>query len=432
MRILLVVLDGVGDRPCKELNGRTPLEAANKPVMNSLAEKGMLGLVQLVREGFATETDSGVLSILGYDVMKYYTGRGPLEAYGAGLRVSEGNIAFRVNFATGGDGRIIDRRVCRDLSDGEADILVRDVNAKVKLTGVPAAFELKSIGGYRCSLVIRKSGGMLSGNITNTDPAYRKVGHFSIPEKTFKMAVQECNAMDSSKEAAESARLANEFHLRTSEFLGSHWINMRRVKEGKPPANLMLMRDCGDHLPLLPPLERKFKARFGFAAEVFVERGIALLTESKLVDMGKHNEDCSANYSRYAKAVLKAMDEFDVTYVHIKGPDEPGHDGEPVKKKRSIEAIDKYFFGNLLPHIDLKYTIITITSDHSTPCELKTHSSDPVPLLMAGGNNKPGRAKAFDEVSCAQGDLKTIHGMELMPLLIKLAGGHEIPETYLK
>ena len=432
MKILLVVIDGVGDRPCKELGGKTPLEAATKPAIDSLAQKSRLGLMQVVRENFAPETDSGVLSILGYDVMKYYTGRGPLEAYGVGLKVSEGTIAFRVNFATGRDEKIIDRRVCRDLSDSEAETLVRDINAKVKLTSVPVTFELKSLGGYRCSLVIKKSGGMLSGNITNTDPAYRKEGYFSIPERSYTMVVQECIALDDSKEALEAALLANEFSSQTSGFLKDHLINRKRMKEGKPPANLILMRDAGDHLPLLPSIGRKFKAQFGFAAELYVERGIALLTESEVVDIGKCSEDYAANYAHYAKAILKSMGSLDVMYIHLKGPDDAGHDGDPTKKKRIIEEIDKFFFGNLLPHLDMKETLITVTSDHATPCELKTHSSDPVPLLIAGWSIKPDKTATFDESTCARGSLKTLHGIELMPLLMKLASGHEIPETYLK
>lgn len=401
--------------------------------MDFLAEKGRVGLLQITTKNIAIETDSGAFSILGYDIEKYYTGRGPLEAYGAGLKFNEGDIAFRVNLATRSGEKIIDRRVCRDISDREAEVLVEDINNGFKLTSVPAEFELKSLGGgYRCSLVIRKQGGILSGNITNTDPAYRKEGYFSIPEESYEMIVQECKPLDESKEAMEAAMLTNEFSAKASKLLQEHQVNKERVKKGKQPANLILIRDCGDRLPILAPLNRKFKAKFGFAAEVCVERGIALLAESDLVEIGRYSKDYESDYPKYAKIILESMKNLDVICIHLKGPDDLGHDGEVIKKKESIEAIDKFFFGKLLPHVNLKDTIITITSDHSTPCELKTHSNDPVPLLISCSDIKHDNTKSFNELSCANGSLKPMYGIELMPLLIKVANGHEIPETYLK
>ncbi|MBM4081211.1 MAG: phosphoglycerate mutase, partial [Planctomycetes bacterium] len=174
-KILYVVLDGLGDLPCRDLGGKTPLEAAETPQMDVLAKRGRLGLVHTVGEGIAPESDIGVISILGYDAMKYYTGRGPLETFAAGLTVNDGDLAYRVNFATlGPNGEIVDRRVGRNLTQAEADELCKEVNAKVKLEGAPATFEFKNTIGHRGVLVIRSLKGKLSSEVGNTDPAYGK------------------------------------------------------------------------------------------------------------------------------------------------------------------------------------------------------------------------------------------------------------------
>ena len=134
-KILYIVLDGLGDLPTPSLNNKTPLEDANTPFMDELAKKSQTGIVHTVEKGIAPESDVAVISILGYDAHKYYTGRGPLESFAEGLDISDGDLAYRVNFATGGEGRkILDRRVGRSLTTDEATALAKEVNEKVKLT----------------------------------------------------------------------------------------------------------------------------------------------------------------------------------------------------------------------------------------------------------------------------------------------------------
>ena len=123
----------------------------------------------------------------------------------------------------------------------------------------------------------------------------------------------------------------------------------------------------------------------------------------------------------WAKIALQKIKDFDGIYIHIKGPDEPGHDGDFKKKKASIELIDKHFFGNLLPHLKLKDYIIVVTADHSTPCALKAHSADPAPLLIVGGNIKPDGTMSFSEKACHEGSLGEIIGQDLMGIIIKMA-----------
>ena len=163
-KFLYVILDGVGDLPIEELGKRTPLEAADTSNMDKLATKGKAGFVYTVGEGIAPELDIGVISILGYDAHKYYTGRGPLESYAEGLEVNDGDLAYRVNFATRepNSDRIIDRRVGRNLTTHEATELAKEINTKVKLTSAPTRFTFKNTIGHRGVLVMRREDGRLS------------------------------------------------------------------------------------------------------------------------------------------------------------------------------------------------------------------------------------------------------------------------------
>jgi 2,3-bisphosphoglycerate-independent phosphoglycerate mutase len=426
-------LDGLGDRPIKELAGKTPLEAAETPHMDGIAEKGRCGFMIIGREGFAPETDSGAMNILGYDIFHHYMGRGLLEAYGAGLTIKEGDVGFRINFATVEDGiNLVDRRVCRGLSDEEARKLVSEINSKITLTSVPSEFRICSMGGYRGVMMLRKRDGALSGNISNTDPAYMKEGAFSVPVSKYEMKVQECKPFDKSKEARETAMLVNEFIVKTHEFLNGHEINKTRVKSGKPPANMILLRDAQDRLPNIPSLETKYKIKAGMRVESFVEKGIAMLAKAKITELGGYSKDFERDYPRYAEKLASALQSVDYVYIHIKGPDDAGHDGNPNHKKDVIEGVDKLFFGNLMQKISLEDHIIALTSDHSTPCEMRTHSADPVPLVIAGGGITPDTVKKFSEKDLKKGSLNTLHAIELTPLLVKLASDPRVIRSYLK
>ena len=209
-KILYIVLDGLGDLPIKELNNKTPLEAAVTPHMDRLAQKGKMGLVYTVAKGIAPESDIAVISLLGYDAHKYYTGRGPLESFAEGLVVQDGNLALRVNFATvEDDARTIkDRRAGRNLTADEAGALSKEINSKVTLSG--ATFEFKNTIGHRGVLVIRGMRSKLSGWITNTDPAYAREGVFGVAKEKFENFVVESLPMpghENSQEAKEASLL---------------------------------------------------------------------------------------------------------------------------------------------------------------------------------------------------------------------------------
>lgn len=422
-KILYIVLDGLGDRPCPELEGKTPLQAASTPHIDSLAKAGKTGLMYTVGKGIAPESDIAVISILGYDAKRYYTGRGPLESFAAGLEVNNGDLAYRVNFATRGKGReIIDRRVGRNLTSEEAKELAKEINSKVKLTD--ATFEFKSTIGHRGVLVIRNKAGKLSAEVTNTDPAYTKEGPFGVAKEKFENIIEICKPTEEGKkleEAKKAAALTNEFVEKSTQILNGSEINKKRIKEGKLPGNLILTRDAGDRLPKFPPMSKQFGVKFGCFVEMPVEKGIALLTGMEIVEVGLPTGDPEKDYILRANKALEAIKTYDGLYIHIKGPDEPAHDGKAVKKKESIEAIDKFFLGKLLPKINLNEYLIIVTADHSTPCVLKAHSDDPVPLLIAGGGLSPDNVQVFTEEACKKGEIGEISGPELMPLIIKHA-----------
>lgn len=419
-KLLYIVLDGLGDRPIEELGWRTPLEAAGKKNLDSLAPDSKLGIVYTAGKGIAPESDVAVISILGYDARKYYTGRGPLESFAEGIDVKDGDLAYRVNFATLGAGReIIDRRVGRNLTTKEASALSKEVNSNVKLTN--AAFEFKNTIGHRGVLVIRSKKIKLSSEITNTDPAYGKEGPFGVALSTFENFVRRCEPIDKRNGPAgalEAARLTNEFLEKSRKVLKESPINKKRVSSGRMPANVILTRDGGDRLPKFPKLKDIFKIEMGCFVEMPVEKGIALLTGMDIVKIPLPTGDAEKDYDLRAKKVVEAMAKFDGLYIHIKGPDEPAHDGNFAAKKSSIEAIDKFFFGSLFDKISFKDTILAVTADHSTPCEMKAHSADPVPVLLYDPGSKGDGLPTFGEESCRRGSLGPLDGHEIMPLLV--------------
>jgi len=423
-KILYIILDGLGDLPIKELNQKTPLAAAVTPHLDSLAQKGITGLVYPVDKNIAPESDIAVINLLGYDAHKYYTGRGPLEAFAEGLEVNDGNLALRVNFATAEDDGVTiqDRRVGRDLSTEEATALAKEINTKVVLSS--ATFEFKNTIGHRGVLVIRAIRSKLSGWITNTDPAYGREGVFGVAKENFPNKLQESRPMPGyadSSEAQEAANLLNEFTRKSFEVLQNASLNKKRIQDGKLPANLILSRDAGDQLPKFPKIKELYNLNFGSFVQMPVERGIALLTGMEVISVPESSGHLDVDYPVWAKVALSNLDKYAGLYIHIKGPDEPAHDGDFHKKKEIIEAIDKYFFSKLLPKINIQETIICVSADHTTACEKKAHTADPVPILICGGKIAPDGSLSFSEKAAKSGSLGELRGRQIMSVLVKFS-----------
>jgi len=415
-RLLYVCLDGLGDDPVPALGDRTPLEAARTPFMDALAAQGRTGTVVTVGPGIAPESDIAVFAILGYDPREEHPGRGVVEAVGAGMDFRDGDLAYRVNFATADWPRIVDRRVGRDLTTDQARALAAEVNEKLKLPG--ATFELRSTVEHRGVLVIRAEEGPLSAQVTNTDPAYRKEGSLGVALETFELEVARCEPLESTDAARRAAELTNAFVEGAAKILDASEVNARRRRNGKLPANLVLTRDGGDHIPKLQPIKERFGPTWGCFVEMPVERGIAMLLGMASVDAPRLSAE--ADYARWADLASEALDGFDALYVHIKGPDVPAHDGRAEDKRDMIEVIDRAFFGDVLPMIDRSRTIVAVTADHSTSCVRKAHTAEPVPLLVSGGPVQPDGSTSFGERACAAGSLGHLRGVDIVPRLAAL------------
>ena len=421
-KIIYIVLDGLGDEPIAKLGDKTPLEAALTPNMDRLSQRGKIGLVHTFSPGIAPESDIAVISLLGYDPNKYYTGRGPLEAFSEGITVNEGNLALRSNFATvESDGKTIkDRRVARSLTTEVAASLSKEINIKVALSS--ATFEFKNTVGHRAVLVIRGIRSKLSGWITNTDPAYERLGMFGSARENFPLLVSLSTPMpafENNFPAIEAASLLNEFTEKSYRVLTESSVNKRRIEQGLLPANLVLCRSAGDSLPKFPNISELYKIKFGCFVEMPVERGIALLTGMEIADVPSSSGHLDVDYPVWAKVALDSLNRYDGLYVHIKGPDDPGHDGDFSRKKEIIEAIDKFFFTPLLSEIDLKEHIICVTSDLCTVCNIKAHSAISVPILVCGANIKPDGSLSFSEKACASGSLGELAGQDILPFIVK-------------
>lgn len=428
-KVVYVVLDGLGDDPLRELDNRTPLEAAHTPWMDRLARKGANGLVYTVGKGIAPESDIAVFAILGYDPREHHSGRGPMEALGSGMEIRDGDLVYRINFATvesgpGPNWPILDRRVGRDLTSQESKALAEEVNAHVKLSGASA--ELMATVEHRGALLIRSDGGPLSAEVTNTDPAYDRVGALGVAKLKFDHVVQQCRPLpghEGNERAIAAAELTNEFLQQSHSILNASSVNASRHRGGKLAGNMILTRDGGDHLPHPPSFKERYGAQWGCFVEMPVERGISMVLGMGQVEVPmKGTGSYQDQYYTWATTALEAIEEYDGLYIHIKGPDVPAHDGMGELKRDVIAAIDEAFFAALLP--DLRSdAIIAVTADHATSCALKAHTDAPVPLIVAGPGVSDDAVQTFSERAAARGSLGLLQGVEIMPRLMGLARG---------
>jgi len=418
-RLLYIVLDGAADGfdPA-----RSSLANAYKPRIDGLARSAVCGLVYTVRRGIAPESDVAVMSLLGYDPEKYYTGRGPLEALGAGIDFRDGDVALRANFATVDPStlRIIDRRAGRSLTSEEAKLLAASLDG-MRLDGGKAVARFRATIGHRGVLVLRHREVRLEASISNTDPAYERVGLISHARRTFEPYIQKAVPLVDTPGARKAAELVNEFTLRAIEILDKHPVNEERRRRGLLPANAVLLRDAGDRLPSAPRFREVFGFEMASIVEMVVERGIARALGLHDVPVRVEGTPKEELLREEARLAANALEKYGGVYVHLKGPDEPGHDGDFEAKKRAIELIDEHFFGTILDQIDRDNTLIVVTSDHATPWYLRAHSDDPVPLMISHPQLRgPGR---FDEATCKEKSKLPLleHGYMILPTVLETA-----------
>ncbi|MFQ6134678.1 MAG: alkaline phosphatase family protein [Nitrososphaerales archaeon] len=409
-KLIYVLLDGVGDRPDPALNYLTPLEAAYTPNLDRLARRGAAGVAYPVGKGISPESDIAVFCMLGYDLSSNYFGRGVVEAVGVGMDFSDGDLALRANFATlDEEGIVIDRRAGRDVTQEESLELAEAVNGLELSHG--AEFEFVPTVAHRAVLKIRVEGRPLSAEIDNTDPAYARVGGMGVAKETKgRLYLQKAEPLNDSEDARLAADLVNEFTEKAISVLKTHKVNRDREKNRKKPANVLLLRDAGNTLPDIKKIPDRFGVKLASILDMPVEKGVA-----KITGMSDHKAGGIRDYEIKAKTALELIDKYDGVYIHIKGPDEPGHDGDAKRKTEVVEQIDAGFFNLLTQEADLDDTTFLISADHSTPCSLKGHSADPVPVLISGPKVERDTVCRFTEREAARGSLGTMGGIEVLP-----------------
>jgi 2,3-bisphosphoglycerate-independent phosphoglycerate mutase len=402
---IFVIIDGLGDLPNKQLNGKTPLEAAKTPRLDFLATRGELGYMYPVKMGYSPGSDESIVSIFGNNLKD--SSRGQLEARGAGIKLRKGDLALRVNFGTidsFDNGNVIDRRAGRNLSSKEAEQLANAIN-KIDF---PIKFELVSTVQHRGALVFR---GDFSDKIQGNDISYKK----GISEEIQK--ITNCKAIGKDKKSVETAEILNEFMILSHEVLEKHPVNLERKRKGLLPANFLFFRTPGIEKPKLKqyrnwisthsmPLEIGFSEFSGMTNYPFKYPPL------KGIDAYANLWDGLKKSVKHSMRIIrKNLGKADYVYVHFKETDLPGHDNKPFEKKEMIEYLDKTFFkflGKIAPPRNLK---IIVTGDHSTPCKLKNHSADPVPVLFYNGSIP--REKRFSEKDSKNGSLWKIIGKDL-------------------
>ena len=404
-KALLIIGDGMGDRPVAELGHRTPLEAAHTPTMDRLAREGECGLMDPIAPGIRAGSDTAHLALLGYDPYQVYSGRGPFEALGIGMEVRGGDIALRCNFSTVDEQwRVIDRRAGR-ITQG-TDQLAAALNG-VEIEGVQCFF--KESVAHRGALVLRGEG--LSARITDVDP--HAEGN----------PVAECRPLDPHDEAAtRTARIVNAFVRLSYERLNDHPVNRERIAQGLPPANIILPRGAGV-APHLEPFPKRYGIRAAAVVETGLIRGIARFVGMDTLSAPGATGGLDSDLRSMGRTLIQALQEYDFVLCNVKAPDLCGHDGNPIQKVEVIERMDAMLRLVLESARDDLY--IALTADHSTPCSVRDHSGDPVPLVIWGPDLRGDEVQAFHERASMRGGLGRLRGGDLMPILTQLMGVQE-------
>jgi len=401
-RILLLIFDGLGDRPVKELGNKTPLQTASTPNLDWFAANGACGLLDPIGPGIRPGSDTSHLALFGYDPEKVYSGRGPFEAAGVGIDVRPGDVAFRINFATvDQDGKIRDRRAGR-LKEGTAE-LAKALDGQV-IDRVQVFFRAGT--EHRASLVLR--GKDLSPEVTDTDP--------------HEEGAPVLESQGKSPLARHTAHVLNEFTRFAHKALDLHPVNEGRRRAGLRPANMVLARGAGV-FPAIPSMEKRWGMRCAGIAGVAIVRGICRSLGMDVLDVPGATGGLDTDMVAKAAAAVNALREYDFVAVNVKAPDICGHDGLALEKLKVLERIDA-MMGHLRASLGPD-TIVALTADHSTPVSLKEHSGDPVPLAVFGEGVRVDAVTTYDEVAVASGSLGRLRGMDLLPVLFSLANRAE-------
>ena len=396
--ILLVILDGIGDRFVPKLNG-TVLQYAKTGNLDFFAKAGINGIMDPVTPGIRPGSDTAHLSLLGYNPYDVYTGRGPFEAAGISIKLKEGDVAFRCNFATVDEKMIVKDRRAGRIKQGTGE-LARTLDGMM-IDDVKIIF--KEAVEHRGVLVFR--GKNLSSNISDVDTHIDNV------------RIHESKPL--SVDAEKTAGIVNRFVKESYQILKEHPVNMERVRNKKMPANIILPRGAGI-FPKMGSMDEKYNLKSACVTGISLVKGICRLAGMDIINVKGATGGVDTNIDAKIECAVKALNKYDFVIMNIKAPDIFGHDGDAFGKVKMAEKIDKAL--EPLKNIDC---LKIFTADHSTPVTVKNHSADPVPITITGKDVRVDDVKHFDEISCAKGALCRIQGRDLMNIALDLTNRNE-------
>lgn len=386
MKYIVVLGDGMADRPIDALGGKTPLAAAETPAMDSLARKSEIGMVKTVPEGMSPGSDTANLSVLGYDPKVYYSGRSPLEALNIGVRMEQGDIAIRANLVTLSEEEetyeekhILDHSADEIFTE-EAEVLLQAVKKELE----NGMFQFYTGTSYRHCLIWKK--GMVVPLTPPHDIRGKKIGEY-LTDEALLLAMQK----------------------KSYEILKNHPVNLERKKKGLNPANSLWFWGAGTK-PALSSFEEKFHKKGVMISAVDLLKGIAVGTEMGNIAVEGANGGLHTNYEGKAAAAVSALlkDGYDFAYIHVEAPDEMGHQGSLEKKLQAIEYLDTRVIQRVKDSMEESgeaYRML-ILPDHPTPVSVKTHTADPVPYLLYDSRKQEERDCVYNEAEALrQGNL---------------------------
>ncbi len=394
-KYVIIVPDGAADNPQEVFSGKTCIEAAETPNMDKIAIEGRQGIVKTVPEGMQPGSDVAMMSLLGYDAKKNYTGRAPIEAAAMDIPLKEGDWVFRCNLVTTADGEMADHSGGH-ISTKEGTELITEFAAHVNNPNI--AFYPGV--GYRHLCVIK---GTDFSKIESFPP------HDYIGEKVSKILPK-----------GKNSDLLKELITKSVHFFDNHPINRIRKDLKENPVTSIWLWGQGQRAFL-----EKFSKVYGKSGAaitaVDLVRGLAKLIGFDLINVPGATGYLDTNYAGKGQAAIEALKKYDLVFVHIEAPDEAGHNGSPHQKKKAIEMIDKHIVGPVYEAIKQYNTYrILVMPDHPTPCESRCHCDEPVPFAMAGAGITGVLKKPFSEVNSFASGFQIERGCDLMEYFLKL------------
>ncbi len=400
MKILFIVGDGMADLPLNELSGKTPLEYADIPNIDDLARKGICGIMDILGIGNVAGSDTAHLSILGYNPKEEYTGRGPLEALGAGIDIGKDDISLRCNYSTINSDKVLIDRTAGWIRE-DIDVLEAELSKISEIRGVKIIF--KNSMDYRCVLVLR--GENLSPTISDVDP------------HGLNKNINQSEALEDTKEAKFTAEIVNEFVKKSYQVLSKHPINLKREKNNLTPANIIIPRGAGS-TPDFESFEKKHGLKASFLAGAGLIKGLGRALGASVPEISGATGYIDSNLKNKADMALKMLKSHDFCLIHVEGIDEVSHEGEIQKKCEMIKIFDE-MVGYITKKVDSD-TIVALTADHTTSSKKGDHTADPVPIIITGKTVCPDNVCTYSERSCSFGNLKRFDTKYLMNILLDL------------